>query len=261
MKLIGNEACTAGEIAEIEEQYENEIVEAINLGMKHFSIRPDLVGSHGQTIFHRPKSSSRPALTWQIGRGEFISQKLRIPVVSNFRQADILKGGHGAPIMPAVESLIHGGSDQNKAYLNIGGISNINIPERKLGFDIGPGNCLIDLAVQKHFKKPFDQSGQIARSGNIDQPVLDTLLEMDYFRIKPPKSTGREYFSIDLLRRITNKFNLKSTDLVTTLSELTVRTISSAITEYASDIDTVILSGGGGLNDYIFTRLQNRFEA
>ena len=92
--------------------------------------------------------------------------------MSDFRQADILGGGHGAPIMPAVESVIHGGDDKNRAFLNIGGIANVNIPSKKLGFDIGPGNCLIDLAAQKLFKIPFDAEGHLAKIGKVNHKVL-----------------------------------------------------------------------------------------
>lgn len=232
----------------------------------------DLIGSHGQTVFHQSEPSSfcgRPiASTLQIGEASFLAEKTGVTTISDFRPRDMAAGGKGAPLIPYVDYLLFRDQRLGRVLLNIGGIANVtSIPaaakvSQVKAFDTGPGNMVIDTLVQRftHGNKKFDHGGDLARSGTVIPDLLDRLLSMDYFSRRPPKTAGREQFGeqfvADLLERaIFHKFE----DLVCTATELTAGSIVRAIENFVipeAHIDQLIISGGGARNELLVSRLR-----
>lgn len=205
----------------------------------------DLVGSHGQTVYHVPGRS-----TLQIGEPSVIAERTGRTVVADFRPRDIAAGGQGAPLVPFFDRAVFGGK-RGRALLNLGGIANVTFVDGGRAFDTGPGNCLIDEAVRRLGKGDFDRGGRIAASGRVDVALLERWLAHPYFRRKPPKSTGRELFSWEFV-------GVRPTpDVVATLTVLTGRTVAEAIRRHGpKDLQEVIVSGGGVYNRTLMRHLE-----
>jgi anhydro-N-acetylmuramic acid kinase len=244
----------------------------------------ELIGSHGQTVFHRPpEAKSKNALSWsslgyslQLGRGDIIAQMTEIPVVSNFRAADIAAGGQGAPLVPKVDAYLLSHPNKSRAIQNIGGIGNVTyLPSRKtldwqdciLGWDTGPGNALIDLAVQKltDDRETFDRYGSWAAKGDPDLALVEKWLKQDFFKIPPPKSTGRELFGEAYLKSCwqdARSEKLSTEDWLATISELTVASIVHNYRCFLPQMpDQILLCGGGSRNLYLKERLQSELSS
>ena len=213
---------------------------------------PLLIASHGQTIFHNPGKSSL-----QIGESSVIAERTGIKTISNFREADIAAGGQGAPLMPFLDEVVFGRGALQRALLNIGGISNVTIVGNNItpiAFDIGPGNALIDLIAKKYFKKDFDKDGKLARKGEINFKMVEKTLKDPYFKKKPPKSTGKEYFNEgfikDYFSKIKDKYNK-----IATVTYLTAKTIADSVRKY--NVKEIIISGGGVRNKTLMRHLRN----
>jgi anhydro-N-acetylmuramic acid kinase len=215
--------------------------------------RLDVVGSHGQTVWHEPGRH-----TLQLGEAAWIVEATGVTTVCDFRPADLAAGGQGAPLVPYFDWFVFGG--RPVALLNLGGIANLTIPGRTLagttGFDAGPGNCLIDEAMREAFGRDFDAGGKVARSGRIDFGLLGRF-EHPYFRKRPPKSTGRELFSrAFLLERAGRELRRRPADVVATLAFLTARTVADALERFARrPVQEVIVSGGGAMNRTMMAHL------
>jgi anhydro-N-acetylmuramic acid kinase len=233
----------------------------------------NLIGSHGQTVYHRPPSDSLGyslGYSLQLGRGELIAHLTKIPTVSNFRAADIALCGQGAPLVPPVDAALLRHPSLSRCIQNIGGIGNVTYlpakssatPEQILGWDTGPGNALIDLAVQQFSKgeQTYDQDGNWAAQGTICQPLVDQWLQHDYFHLPPPKSTGRELFGADYLPARLQECqarNLSPADSLATLTELTAAAIAHSYRRFLPALpDQLLLCGGGSRNSYLRRRLQ-----
>ena len=217
------------------------------------------IGSHGQTIRHRPPSTNNQfPFTIQIGNPHVITEITNITTVADFRRRDLAAGGQGAPLVPAFHRTLFEEKAPKSVILNIGGISNITVlGENLLGFDTGPGNCLMDSWILENENEFFDKDGRWASRGKIIKPLLRHLMDDDYFRADPPKSTGREYFNINWARDKYSKLNtLNKTDVQTTFCELTVTTVLFAIEELNPKISEIIVCGGGRLNTYLMKRLK-----
>lgn len=236
----------------------------------------DLVGSHGQTIFHSPAStelygrSSRSTL--QIGEPAVIAGRTGIPTVADFRKADMVVGGEGAPLMPYLDFVSHRDASHGRVFQNIGGIANLSyVPARAalddvIAFDTGPGNMIID-AVVKHSTsgtETFDKDGEIAAGGCSDKRLLKSLLKHPFFMKGWPKSTGREefgeHFSLRLLSSSSRR-GMRWEDVVATVTELTVETIARCYERIESSgrrIDEVYVSGGGAANGTMMDSLKKR---
>ncbi|MBD2089209.1 anhydro-N-acetylmuramic acid kinase [Microcoleus sp. FACHB-1515] len=230
----------------------------------------DLIGSHGQTVFHHPRSSDHSlAYSVQLGRGAAIARLTQIPTVSNFRAADIAVGGEGAPMVSPVDACLLTHPTLDRAVQNIGGIGNVTyLPADRsqvLGWDTGPGNSLLDLAVQQlsDGTQRYDRDGAWAASGQPDLELVDRWLGHDFFQAPPPKSTGRELFGADYLRdRLAEAHDLDSADILATLTELTAASIAHSYENFLPRLpDQVLLCGGGSHNRYLRSRLQARFQA
>ena len=218
------------------------------------------IGSHGQTVHHAPDTEH--PFTLQIGDPNRIAAAARLPVVADFRRADIAAGGQGAPLVPPFHQRMFADPDEHRVVCNIGGISNItdlpagtqtNRPTNGLtGFDTGPGNTLLDAWHAKHHDThgSIDRDGAWARGGKVNQALLEQLLTDPYFALSPPKSTGPEYFNLDWLSR--QLPSEAAVDTQATLVELTARSICDAL---PSTTETLILCGGGRHNGYLVERI------
>jgi anhydro-N-acetylmuramic acid kinase len=225
----------------------------------------DLIGSHGQTLFHRPPQGTSLGYSLQLGRGALIAATTGIPTISNFRVADLALGGQGAPLVPPVDAALLTHKTHDRAVQNIGGIGNVTyLPAdrqgRILGWDTGPGNMLIDLAVQRlsNGSQTYDDNGQWAASGQPDPSLVETWLHHPFFKTPPPKSTGRELFSAAYLDRCqTEAQHLSPADFLATLTDFTARSIAQSYQQFLPKLpDQVLLCGGGSRNGYLQQRLQ-----
>jgi len=214
------------------------------------------IGSHGQTLRHQPDAD--PSFSLQIGNADIIAAGVGITTVANFRQADILVGGQGAPLVPPFHNWLFRSADVNRVVANIGGIANITVLRADgsdvLGFDTGPGNGLMDAWIRQRRALPFDNLGQWAASGNVIDSLLDDFLDDPYFKLAPPKSTGFEYFNLEWIQRI-DAGRFAPADVQATLCALTETTIVNAIRQHAPNTREVFVCGGGARNTELMRRL------
>ncbi len=216
------------------------------------------IGSHGQTIRHRPNGAL--PFTLQLGDASVIAERTGIVTVADFRRADVASGGQGAPLTPAFHAAVLARNDATRVVLNLGGIANVSIlaPGKPvLGFDTGPANCLLDAWAARHLNQPRDEAGQWARSGKPDQELLERLLDDAYFALPPPKSSGREYFNLDWLAKFGVE-RMDPADVQATLLALSVHSIAAAIAECADDAMDVVACGGGVHNVALMEALAHR---
>jgi anhydro-N-acetylmuramic acid kinase len=217
------------------------------------------IGSHGQTIRHHPQAPAPFSL--QLGNGKRIADLTGIQTVYDFRRADIMAGGEGAPLAPAYHNAVLRSSSENRCVVNIGGIANITVlpADARLavtGYDTGPGNNLMDGWIKQNKSLSYDDNGSWARSGQVDGHLLSRLHADEYFLQPPPKSTGFEYFNLSWLYR--HDINtVRAEDLQATLCELTASTIADAIQASATSIQRVLVCGGGVHNSFCIKRLQD----
>lgn len=240
----------------------------------------ELIGSHGQTVYHRPplmeEANKRLGYSLQIGRGELIADLTGIKTISNFRAADIAVGGEGAPLVPKVDACLLSNPSKIRAIQNIGGIGNVTYlpPNQKLnwqqqicGWDTGPGNALLDLAVARltNGSQTYDHNGQWAAQGTPHQQLVAQWLQHAFFQQPPPKSTGRELFGKDYLNQCwqdMDRAQLNDSDRLATLTELTVASIVQSYEQFLPQMpDEVLLCGGGSRNSYLRQRLQAKLTS
>jgi len=215
------------------------------------------VGSHGQTVRHEPDAEYPFSL--QIGDPDIIATGTGIKTVADFRSADIALGGQGAPLTPAFHEWLFGKADGNRVILNIGGIANVTVLRGDgtdtVGFDTGPGNTLLDAWVALHRDTLFDSDGEWAAEGVVNDDLLSQLLQDSYFSATPPKSTGFEYFNLEWLKS-TGIDRFKPVDVQSTLCQMTVSSISTAIRTSVEDVSAVLVCGGGVHNVELMRRLR-----
>jgi anhydro-N-acetylmuramic acid kinase len=237
--------------------------DAANRSIKTSGISVDniiAIGSHGQTIRHRPKGmhGSHP-FSLQIGCAATIAEMTGITTVTDFRRRDIAAGGEGAPLVPFVHYELHGSSDSPVAILNIGGIANITYIYNKsvLGFDTGPGNMLMDAVMLSlsDGRNAYDENGELAATGNLDEALLTELLNHPYFKRRPPKSTGRETFGSEMVDKILTWPEITDADRMATATELTARSIADSLRFLPEAPASWYLCGGGALNGHFTKRL------
>ena len=215
------------------------------------------IGSHGQTLCHDAMADI--PYTVQLGCPHTIAQLTGIRVVADFRTRDLVVGGQGAPFAPLYHRILFSGSALPVAVVNIGGIANVSVLDglkHVLGFDVGPGNCLMDAWTRGHLFKSFDMNGDWAASGQVIQPLFAELLSDPFFKRRTPKSVGKEYFSLHWLKSKLKTEYLPE-DVQATLLELTAKTIRDAIT---SPVSAIIICGGGVHNTALLRVLQTYFD-
>lgn len=267
-KAVSNSS-SVKEISELHFELSRLYAQSAKKIMEKSGINPkdiDGIGIHGQTVRHDPEGSKYIyPNTLQLGSLPVVSNITGIPVAGDFRSADIAVGGKGAPLVPIfdLEFLSCGFP---VVTLNIGGIANItclppkNSKGRIYAFDTGPGNCLIDSYMREHFNEPFDNKGLTASAGNCDLNLLNKLLDMEYFRKEPPKSTGRELFNINNINAVINTVlrGISDADLIRTLTEFTAETIASGIKQYAAKSRKVFAAGGGTSNIFLMDLIKEK---
>lgn len=230
----------------------------------------DVIASHGQTIFHAPASLHRlkayPNATLQIGDGDHIAVKTGIVTISDFRQKHIAAGGEGAPLAVYGDYLLFSKKGENRLMLNIGGIANFtylpadNDPAKVFSTDLGPGNTLMDQFIQQHYPgKYFDEQGEVAQSGVLNEPLLKALLQSDFFARDFPKTTGPELFNLDYLvnaRNASDTLAISNEDVMATLCVFTAQVIVAAVQRcFLKGTNPVIYLSGGGMHNPLLVRL------
>jgi anhydro-N-acetylmuramic acid kinase len=232
-----------------------------------------LIGCHGQTIWHRPPAAGRRGASWQLLQGPLLAQLLGRAVVFDFRSADLALGGHGAPLVPAADGALLGAIGGWRALLNLGGIANLTLlppgsgPARKQpirGWDCGPANTLLDLAVSRFSNGliGFDCDGAWARRGMVQEDLIETWLREPYFSQSPPKSTGRELFgAADLDRRLAEMERVvphaEPADVLATLTAFTAAVVERDLARGARPIE-LLVAGGGARNGFLMDQLRRR---
>ncbi|HET9182621.1 MAG TPA: anhydro-N-acetylmuramic acid kinase [Candidatus Angelobacter sp.] len=228
--------------------------------------RLNLIGCHGQTIYHQGQSEKflgrRIACTWQTGEGSVIAARTGVPVISDFRPADMAAGGNGAPLVPFLDYALFRHARTGRILQNIGGIANLTAipasakPEDVMALDTGPGNMVIDQLMQMLFSRPYDRNGSTAARGKVLQDVLEHCLRGQYFRQSPPKTAGREEFGPEFAKEFLQLCGrARSEDVIATATALTAKSIADAIKRFVlgiaperANFRDYIVSGGGSNN-------------
>lgn len=227
------------------------------------------IGSHGQTVLHRPRVPL--PFTLQIGDASRIAERTGIDVVADLRRRDMAAGGEGAPLVPAFHAAAFGAAGEDRAVVNIGGIANVTLlgaDGSVRGFDTGPGNCLMDLWAAEHLRRPFDRDGALAARGEVQPALLARLLAEPYLALPPPKSTGRELFHREWLEAALKQHPAAVADVQATLSEYTAVTIARGLAIAHGPGGThgpaagagfqpreLLVCGGGAFNTELMRRL------
>jgi anhydro-N-acetylmuramic acid kinase len=252
--------------------------EAVNATMKRHVVKLDLIGCHGQTLYHQPRAESyagrRFGCTWQLGEATVIATSAGVPVISNFRPADMLAGGQGAPLVPLLDYVLFADRKRGRVLQNIGGIANLTAipaggkPDTVIAFDTGPGNMVIDALAQELFGKRFDRNGGYAARGCVLAPVLAEALGNPYFKLKPPRTAGREQFGREYAAKFLSRCQQHSSrpeDALATATALTAETIARSYKTFARPgmrgcgVDYIV-SGGGARNATLMAILAARLE-
>ncbi len=249
--------------------------EALLATQRRFHLKADLVGCHGQTLYHQgepaPFLGRRLAVTWQTGEGAVVAARVGVPVVSDFRPADMAAGGKGAPLVPFLDFLLYRDNQVGRIVQNIGGIANFTaIPAgaaaaRVMAFDTGPGNMVIDAVTQQLFRKPYDRDGRIAGSGAVIEGVIRHLMRGPFFQRKPPKTAGREEFGREFTKEFIRRCGrADKRDVIATATALTARSIADALRRFvirrSSTYRDFIVSGGGANNPTLMAMLANELR-
>ena len=277
LAVCAGDAVSMADLAAMDDNIAQAFAQAASALMARYG-QADLIGSHGQTVFHRPSQRSLGcdhslAYSLQLGRGDLMAALTQCPTVSNFRQADIAHGGEGAPLVPPVDLALLSHPTRWRCIQNIGGIGNVALlppwdpmqqlsPPKVLGWDTGPGNSLLDLAIAifTEGRQTYDQDGAWAAQGEPCMALVEQWLQHPYFSQLPPKSTGRELFGPAFATRCLEEaetFDLSPTDVLATLTEFTAYSIASSYRDFLPRLpDEVLLCGGGSRNRYLVSRLQ-----
>lgn len=248
-------------MGELDQQLGKLFAESINQILHKYQLTPQhvlAVGSHGQTIRHRPPGTLTHPFTLQIGDPNIIAELTGITTVADFRRRDMAAGGQGAPLVPAFHHAIFHSEIIDRAIVNIGGMANITwLPTsgKTLGFDTGPGNVLMDAWTLQHLGKTYDANGDWAASGKVDGNLLQLLLEHPFFNQTPPKSTGREAFNVDWLTHQLAQAAISPADVQATLLALTAHSIAKDIKQLNRTKCEVFVCGGGAYNVKLMAEL------
>lgn len=277
LEVCGGKALSVEKLTQLDNAIADQFAIAAQ-DIQDSSIKAELIGSHGQTVYHQPPISEQEnsqaigiGYSLQLGRGAVIANLTGSPTVSNFRAADIAAGGQGAPLVSKIDAYLLSHPDKYRAVQNLGGIGNVTLipPNSRLdweqevsGWDTGPGNVLLDLAIQKltNGSQSYDHHGQWAAQGTPSKKLVNQWLKHNFFQQTPPKSTGRELFGQTYLAACwqdAQQEKLSPADWLATLSELTVASIVHSYQHFCHQFpEEILLCGGGSKNLYLRQRLQ-----
>jgi anhydro-N-acetylmuramic acid kinase len=269
-------ATSTAELARLNWRLGLAYAEAVTATLAQHKIKLDLIGCHGQTLYHQPRAESyagrRFNCTWQLGEAAVLASAIHVPVVSNFRPADMLAGGQGAPLVPLLDYVLFADTKRGRVLQNIGGIANLTaIPaaasqDAVIAFDNGPGNMVIDWLAQELFHKKFDRNGNFAAQGAVIAPVLAQALRNPYFKLKPPRTAGREQFGHEYAAKFLaacRRHSSKPEDALATATALTAETIARSYNAYIAksmrgqSVDYIV-SGGGARNATLMAMLAQK---
>jgi anhydro-N-acetylmuramic acid kinase len=250
-------SASAAELALLDVEVGEAFAEAAAALLARAGLSPDLVGSHGQTVFHLPRRA-----TLQIGQAAVLAERLGAPVVSDFRTRDVAAGGEGAPLVPLADWLLFAPETGHRALQNLGGIANLTLVsaerEATRAFDTGPGNMPLDGAARATSGLPCDRGGALATSGRVDEALVEELLGHPFFERPPPRSTGRELFGDEWLAPLLPRFEGRAADLLATLTRFVAESIAGAYRRFVwpeTGPLPVYVSGGGAANPALLAEL------
>lgn len=281
MRVMSGGALTAAELSRLNWRLGTIYADCVEKAAAKFKVRVSLVGCHGQTVHHETTPTrflgSLVRATWQIGEGAVIAERLRCPVVSDFRPADLAAGGQGAPLVPMLDYCLFRSEKVSRVLQNLGGIGNLTaLPagcsaDNVMAFDTGPGNMVIDGCMASLFGKKFDRNGAVARGGRVLRKVVTKLIREQYFSLAPPKSCGREEFGAVYVTRFIELCRAaKGTDAdcVATATALTAESVIDAYRRFVwAHLGTAAplakiefcVAGGGAKNNTLMTMLREGF--
>lgn len=276
LRIAEQQPISAGELSQLNFRLGHIYADAALAACKTFQVAStsiDLIGNHGQTIFHQgqptPYFGKLTGSTLQIGEGSIIAARTGITTVSDFRPADMALGGQGAPLVPLADYTLYRHPRLGRVALNLGGIANVTVipasakPSQVLAFDTGPANMLIDALVQHftHRRQRFDKDARLAQSGRSIPALLNELLKDPYLKLAPPKSTGREYYGLAYVQKLIalgRKHGAKPADLIRAATIFTALSVVDALHRFVlrkQKIHELIVSGGGARNPLILAQL------
>jgi anhydro-N-acetylmuramic acid kinase len=250
--------------------------DAVDAAVREMSVKPQLIACHGQTIYHQGAAmnylGSPVRCTWQTGEAAVIAERMRVPVVSDFRPADLAAGGQAAPLVPMFDFCVFRNAKRNRLLLNLGGIANVTaLPaacraEDVLAFDTGPANMVIDACMERLFGRGFDRNGATAARGRVLKDVLEKQMRARYFSAPPPKSCGREEYGEAFVTRFIARCKRESElkeDVIATATALTARTIADAYARFckpqferlAPNAKVELIAAGGGVRNATLMRM------
>lgn len=272
LSLMNAPAASVADLARLNFLLGELYADAVLATQRRFRTHAELVGCHGQTLFHQgeklPYLGRNIAVTWQTGEGSVLAARVGVPVVSDFRPADMTAGGKGAPLVPYLDYMLYRDPRIGRIVQNIGGIANLTAirsnatPQQVTAFDTGPGNMVIDAIVERLYHKAFDRDGHIASSGVVLERVVAQVLRERFFQKKPPKTAGREEFGREFAQTFIKLCGRAAkADIVATATALTARSIAAAIRKFVLPTDKsyreLIVSGGGTKNSTLLAMLAN----
>lgn len=232
------------------------LVQAEAIGVRKGEITA--IGAHGQTVRHQ--AQSQPGYTLQLNNPALLAELTGLDVVADFRSADLAAGGQGAPLVPGFHAALWARPDADMAVLNIGGISNLTVLPAGgtvRGWDCGPGNALLDHWCQRHTALAYDDLGRWASAGTVNPALLDRLLDEPFFRLPPPRSTGRDLFNADWLEsRLQTQHRIAPVDVQATLTRLTAEVCARDLNKHLPTARELLVCGGGALNQTLMHMLQ-----
>jgi anhydro-N-acetylmuramic acid kinase len=276
LAAMNAESTSTAELARLHWRLGIAYAEAVEKTIAKHALKIDLIGCHGQTLYHQPGAAAyagrRFACTWQAGEAQVIQSRLRVPVVFNFRPADVLAGGQGAPLVPLLDFVLFAHAARGRVLQNVGGIANLTaIPAGArardlLAFDTGPGNMIIDWLAQELLGRAYDRNGAVAAAGAVLKPALARALRNSYFRRTPPRTAGHEQFGQAYAATFLaecRRHSARAEDAMATATALTAETIAQSFERYVAPrmkgraVDFIV-SGGGGRNRTLMTMLKDR---
>ena len=278
LAAMNAEAIATAELARLNWRLGQAYAEALSVALDRNPCQLDLIGCHGQTIYHQATPTRylgrEATCTWQIGEMAMLAERSGVPVVSNFRPADMVVGGQGAPLVPLLDYVLFRHPTRGRVLQNLGGIGNLTAlprnagPTQLLAFDTGPGNMVIDQLMQQLFEKRFDRGGKTGARGSVIKSVVSARLREPFFQARPPKTAGREQFGADYAARFLDacrKAGGSPEDAIASATALTAQSVALAYTGFVqknmsqAPVDFIV-SGGGTRNLTLMQMLRKQLE-
>jgi anhydro-N-acetylmuramic acid kinase len=274
LAAMNAQAASVADLARLNVRLGELYAQAVKATARRHRLRPDLVGCHGQTIYHQGEARSflgaKLAVTWQTGEGAIVAARVGVPVVSDFRPADMAAGGKGAPLVPFLDYIVYRHRTRGRILQNLGGIGNLTaIPARAnidevIAFDTGPGNMVIDACAQALSGRSYDKDGKIAAMGKPVREVIDRLLKDEFFRQRPPKTAGREEFGREYVARFRKLCGRAAKqDVIATATALTAKSIGLALRRFVftgAKYHDYVVAGGGAKNPTLLRMIADELK-